>query len=190
MYSAYKLNKQGDNIQPWRTPFPTWNQSVVPCPILTVASWPTYRFLKRQVRWSGIPISFRIFHITTGIIQVENVAFWTAKYSLWRRRWHPTPVLLPGESHGQRSLVGFSPWGRKESDMTERLHFHFSLSCIGEGNGNPLQCFCLENPRNGGAWWVLSMGSHRVGNNWSDLAANILWSLCHLRKVVSNRRYT
>ena len=57
MYSAYKLNKQGDNIQPWCTPFPIWNQSVVPCPVLTVASWPVYRFLKRQVRWSGIPIS-------------------------------------------------------------------------------------------------------------------------------------
>ena len=62
MYSAYKLNKQGDNIQPWWTPFPIWNQSVVPCPVLTVASWPAHRFLKRQVRWSGIPISFRIFH--------------------------------------------------------------------------------------------------------------------------------
>ena len=60
MYSAYKLNKQGDNIQPWRTPFPIWNQSVVPCPVLTVASWPAYRFLRRQVRWSGVPISFRI----------------------------------------------------------------------------------------------------------------------------------
>ena len=62
LYSAYKLNKQGDNIQPWRTPFLIWNQSVVPCPTLTVASWPAYRFLKRKVRWSGIPISFRIFH--------------------------------------------------------------------------------------------------------------------------------
>ena len=62
MYSAYKLNKQGDNIQPWHTPFPIWNPSVVPCPVLTVASWPAYRFLRRQVRWSGIPISFRIFH--------------------------------------------------------------------------------------------------------------------------------
>ena len=62
MYSAYKLNKQGDNIQPWHTPFPIWNQPVVPCPVLTVTSWPAYRFLKRQVRWSGIPISFRIFH--------------------------------------------------------------------------------------------------------------------------------
>ena len=59
MYSVYKLNKQGDNIQSWCTPFPIWNQSVVPCPVLTVASWPAYRFLKRQVRWSGSPISFR-----------------------------------------------------------------------------------------------------------------------------------
>ena len=62
MYCAYKLNKQGDNIQPWRTPFPIWNQSVVPCPVLTVAFWPAYRFLKSHVRLSGIPISFRIFH--------------------------------------------------------------------------------------------------------------------------------
>ena len=69
-------------------------------------------------------------------------------------RWHPTPELLPGKSHGRRSLVGRSPWGREESDMTERLHFHFSLSCTGEGNGNPLQCSCLENPRDGGAWWA------------------------------------
>ena len=61
MYSAYKLSKQGDNIQPWHTPFPIWNQSVIPCPNLTVASWPAYRFLRRLVRWSGIPISFRFF---------------------------------------------------------------------------------------------------------------------------------
>ena len=75
-----------------------------------------------------------------------------------RRQWHPTPVLLPGKSHGWRSLVGYSPWGRKESDTTERPHFHFSLSCIGEGNGNPLQCSCLENPRDGGAWWAAVYG--------------------------------
>ena len=62
MYSAYKLNQQGDNIQPWGTPFLIWNQSVVPCLVLTVASWPAYRFLRRQVRWSGIPISLRVFH--------------------------------------------------------------------------------------------------------------------------------
>ena len=71
-----------------------------------------------------------------------------------RRQWHPTPVFLPGKSHGQRSLLGWSPWGRKESDTTERLHFHFCLSCIGEGNGNPLQCSCLENPKDSGAWWA------------------------------------
>ena len=62
------------------------------------------------------------------------------------------------KSHGRRSLVGYSPWGLKESDTTERLHFHFSLSCIGEGDGNPLQCSCLENPREGGAWWAAVYG--------------------------------
>ena len=62
MYSAYKLNEQGDNKQPWCAPYPIWNQSIVPCPVLTVASWPAYRFLKRWVRWSGIPISLRVFH--------------------------------------------------------------------------------------------------------------------------------
>ena len=59
---------------------------------------------------------------------------------------------------GWRSLVGCSPWGREESEMTERLHFHVSLSCFGEGNGNPLQCSCLENPRDRGAWWAAVYG--------------------------------
>ena len=77
---------------------------------------------------------------------------------LMRRQWHPTLVLLPGRSHGWRSLVGCSPWGFEELDMTERLHFHFSLSCIGEGNGSPLQCSCLENPRDRGAWWAAVSG--------------------------------
>ena len=74
MYSAYKLNKQGDNIQPWHTPFPIWNQSAVPCPVLTVASWPAYRFLKRWVRWYGIPISFRIFHSLLWSTQLKALA--------------------------------------------------------------------------------------------------------------------
>ena len=77
---------------------------------------------------------------------------------VWRRQWHPTPVLLPGKSHGRRSLVGCSPWGHWGSDTTEQLHFHFSLSCTGEGNGNPLKCSCLENPRDGGAWWAAIYG--------------------------------
>ena len=74
MYSAYKLNKQDDNIQLWHTPFPIWNQSVVPCPVLTVASWPAYRFLRRQVRWSGIPISLRIFHSLSWSTQSKALA--------------------------------------------------------------------------------------------------------------------
>ena len=70
----------------------------------------------------------------------------------------PTPVLLPGKSQGRRSLIGCSPWGHEESDTTERLHFHFSLWCIGEGNGSPLHCSCLENPRDGRAWWAAIYG--------------------------------
>ena len=75
-----------------------------------------------------------------------------------RRQWHPTPVLLPGKSHGRRSLVRCNPWGCEESDMSEQFHFHFSLWCIGEGNGNPLQCSCLENPKDGRAWWAAICG--------------------------------
>ena len=98
-----------------------------------------------------------------------------------RRLWQPTPVLLPGKSHGWRSLVGCSPWGSKESDTTERLHFHFSLSCIEEGNGNPLQCSCLENPRDGGAWWaaVNGVAQSRTRLKWlsssSSSSSNDQW---------------
>ena len=89
--------------------------------------------------------------------------YWPTSLSLftfmhWRRKWQPTPVFLPGESQGQRSLVGFHLWGCTESDTTEWLHFHLSLSCIGEGNGNPFQCSCLENPRDGGACWAAVYG--------------------------------
>ena len=88
--------------------------------------------------------------------------------SPWRRKWQPTPIFLPGKFHGQRSLVGCSLWGHYESDTTERLPFHFSFSCIGEGNGNPLQCSCLENPRDGGAWWasVFGVAQSRTRLKW------------------------
>ena len=76
----------------------------------------------------------------------------------WRKQQQPTPVLLLAKSQRRRSLVGCSPWGREEWDTTERLHFHFSLSCFGEGNGNPLQYSCLENPRDGGAWQAAVYG--------------------------------
>ena len=95
-------------------------------------------------------------------------------WSKQRRQWKPTPVLLPGQSHGRRSLVGCSSWGRQESDMTERLHFHFSLSHIGEGNGNPLQCSCLENPREGGAWWAALQGVAQSQTRLKQLTA--AWS--------------
>ena len=75
-----------------------------------------------------------------------------------RRQWQPTPVFLPGKCHGQRSLIGCSPSGHYELDTTKQLHFHFSLSCIGEGNVNPLQCSCLENPRDEGVWWAAVSG--------------------------------
>ena len=95
----------------------------------------------------------------------------------WRRQQHPTPVLLPGKSHGWRSLVGCSPWGRKESDTTERLHFHFSLSCIGEGNGKPLQYSCLENPRDGEAWWaaVYAAAQSWTRLKWLSSSSSNIW---------------
>ena len=98
-----------------------------------------------------------------------------------RRQWHPTPVLLPEKSQGQRSLVSCSPWGRKESDTTERLHFHFSLLRIGEGNGNPLQCSCLENPRDGGAWWAAVYGVAQSRTLLKGLSSSS--SLCHINPV-------
>ena len=107
-----------------------------------------------------------------------------------RRQWHPTPALLPGKSHGQRSLVGCSPWGCEESDMTERLHFHFSFSCIGEGNGNPLQCSCLENPRDGGAWWAVMYGvaeSDMTEATQQQQQHVQSWLLCWKRVFAMNR---
>ena len=92
-----------------------------------------------------------------------------------RRQWQPTLVLLPGESHGRRSLVGCSPWGREQSDTTERLPFHFSLSFIGQGNGNPLQCSCLENRSDGGAWWAAVYGvtQSRTRLKWLSSSSRI-----------------
>ena len=106
-------------------------------------------------------------------------------------QWHPTPVLLPGESHGRRNLVSCSPWGREESDTTEWLHFEFSLSCIGEGNGNPLQCSCLENPRGGGAWWAAICG---VAQSWTRLkwlssSRDSIWFFCNLFFINKNTDY-
>ena len=106
------------------------------------------------------------------LMRSERKEFTTCYILSWRRQWPPTPVLLPGKSHGWRSLVGCSPWGHKELDTTERLPFHFSLSCIGEGNGNPLQCSCLENPRDGGAWWAAVYGVTQSQTRWKWLSSS------------------
>ena len=86
----------------------------------------------------------------------------------------PHSVLLPGKSHGWMSLVGCSPWGREELDLTEQLLFPFSLSCIGEGNGNPLRYSCLENPRDGGAWWAAVYGVTQSRTRPKRLSSRIL----------------
>ena len=105
--------------------------------------------------------------------------------AIQRRQWHPAPVLLPGKSHGRRSLVGCSPWGHWELDMTEQLHFPFSLSCIGEGKGNPLQCSCLENPRDGGAWWaaIYGVAQSRTRLKWLSSSSSrrelLIDAMCH-----------
>ena len=137
-----------------------------------------YCTLQKEVTICSPHLRGEEFHLCEGTVSIQIV--WS--FSAWkidqfplliylglprqRMRWHPTPVLLPGKSRGWRSLVGWSPWGREESDMTGQLHFQFSLSWIGEGNGSPLQCSCLENPRYGGAWWAAVYG---VTQSWTRL---------------------
>ena len=99
----------------------------------------------------------------------ENNRMGKMRDLFWRRQWHPTPVLLPGKSHGQSTLVGCSPWGRTESDMTERLHFHFHA--LEKEMASHSSVLAWRIPGTGEPGGLPSMGSHRVGHNWSDLAA-------------------
>ena len=131
------------------------------------------------------PIVIKLPHCKTCFkpdfkISVSILTLYFPRTLLRRKQWHPTPVLLPGKSHGRRSLVGCSPWGREESDTTEWLHFHFSLSCIGEGNGNPLQCCCLENPWDWGAWWaaVCGVAQSQTRLMWLSSSSRTLLRLC------------
>ena len=111
-------------------------------------SWTSWLRLK-------VPLALKSF---VSLDKFLNLSFGSVSSWVQKRPWHPTPVLLPGKSHAQRSLVCCRPWGCKELDITEWLHFHFSFSCIGEGNGNPFQCSCLKNPRDRGAWWAAISG--------------------------------
>ena len=127
------------------------------------------------MRWMNLePI------IQSEVSQKEKDKYRILAHIYWRSPWFLTSILWPGKSHGRRSLEGFAPWGRWGTDTTERLHFHFSLSCIGEGNGNPLQCSCLENPRDGGALWAAVYG---VAQSWTQLkwlsssSSTYIWNL-------------
>ena len=135
--------------------------------LLYKLKWNLFLFMEKAVTTHSNTPAWKIPWTEPGGLQSmgsQRVGHdWETSLSLftfmhWRRKWQPTPVFLPGESHGRRSLVGYSPRGHKESDTTERLHFHFSLSCIGERSGNPFQCSCLENLRDGGAWWTAIYG--------------------------------
>ena len=147
-------------------------------PFFTIVSHPAMNIRVQVFMWTRVSISLR--HIRSGgiarlygrrkasqvVLMEKSLSanagdirdLWAGGRFPWGRKWHPTPVFLPGQSQGRGSLVGCSPWGHEESATTERLHFHVSLSCIGEGNGNPLQCSCLENPRDRGAWWAAVHG--------------------------------
>ena len=142
-----------------------WSEE--PGRVQSMGSWKSWKRLSDHRARTLLLASWKLFY------ERDN---WdvTCRITLSKDAWHDIAissiymflVLLPGKSHGRRSLVGCSPWGREESDTTERLHFHFLFSCIGEGNGNPLQCSCLENSRDGGAWWAAVYG---VTQSWTRL---------------------
>ena len=117
----------------------------------------------RDLLFKILPSSYISCFSGWNFLLTNHIIIWRVGFSAMAPH---SSTLLPGKSHGWRSLVGCSPWGRWESDTTEQLHFPFSLPCIGEGNGNPLQCSCLENPRDGGAW---SAAVYGVTQSWTRL---------------------
>ena len=133
---------------------------------------------QRKVQGREKQTALQASPIYTGQAQGEEKKHWKRgakiepRWPLFSSHLLGRPTLMPGKSHGWRSLVGCSPWGRWESNTTERLHFHFSLSCIGEGNGNPLQCSCLENPKDGGAWWAAVYGVAQSGTRLKRLSSS------------------
>ena len=104
-------------------------------------------------------------------------------------KWHPTPVLLPGKIPWTEEPGRLQSMGSPESDTTERFHFHFSLSRIGEGNGNPLQCSCLENPRDEGAWWAAVYGVARSRTRLKWLSKYIPKTICNSSEILKNFKW-
>ena len=178
MYSAYKLNKQGDNIQPWHTPFPIWNQSVVPCPVLTVASWPAYRFLKRQVRWSGIAISqnfplFIVIHTVKGfgIVNKAAIDVFLELSCLACILWG-----FPAGSDGKKPACN-----ARDPVLIPGLG-----RSLGEGNGNPPHYSCQGNPMDRRGWRAIV---HGVAKSWTwlkQLSSNSNIPLYYIKMYVLN----
>ena len=109
---------------------------------------------------------------------------------LWRRQWHPTPVLLPRKSHGRRSLLGCSPWDHEESDVTERLHFHFHFPALEKEMATHSSVLAWRIPGTGEPGWLPFMGSHRVRHDWSNLAATqIPLSRCNEKDLNTNESF-
>ena len=145
MYSAYKLNKQGDNTQPCSTLFPILNQSVVPCPVLTVTSWLAYRFLRWQVRWSGIPIFWKNF---TQFVMMHTVKGFSINNAV------EVDVFL--------EFSWFFNYPMCSQEFSGFLRFWAWVSCLWISvlffqwcQDKPLQYFCLENPMERGAWQAM-----------------------------------
>ena len=139
---------------------------------------------KASILWCSAFLMVQLLHLymTTGILtfasKVMSLLFNTpSRFVIGEGNATPLQYSCLGNSHGRRSLVGYSPWGCEESDTTERLHIHFSLSCIGEGNGNPLQCSCLENPRDRGAWWAAVFGVAQSRTQLKQLSSSSRMSL-------------
>ena len=143
MYSAYKLNKEGDKIQPWHTPFPIWKESVVPCPVLTVVSWPAYRFLKSQVRCSGIPISLRIFQFVVvhtikgfGIVNKSRSPYFSGTLLLF---WWFSGCWLEKEMATHSSVLAWripgmaEPWWAAVSGVTQSRTW---LKCLSSSSSS------------------------------------------------------
>ena len=125
--------------------------------------WPSERGASLHLTWISQKEKKQIS--ITEHIYVES------RKIVWRRQWRPTPVLLPGKSHGQRSLVGGCPWGREESDMTGDFTFTFHFYALEQEMATYSSVLAWRIPGTGEPGGLPSMGSHRVGHDWSDLAA-------------------